>query len=250
MFLVNPSGLFKHTAKADGSVTLLSTWTVDPLCIDCWLSPHWLLDVDPLYIDCQSSLHQLLTLSTWTVDPLCIDCWLLTLKSKALKGSNLGKLPPPPRINSVDHLCVDCWSTTGWHCWLPPPPRINSVNHICVDCWSTPGWHCWLLIPPGSTVSITSVLVVDLPQVNTVDCWSAPPRINSVNTVNLISPSPRINSVDCLCVDCWSAPGQHCRLLTPPQDQQCWSPLCWLLICPGSTLSIDPPSYRFQLCNL
>ena len=50
------------------------------------------------------------------------------------------------------------------------------------------------------------------------------------------SASPRINSVDCLYVDCWSSLHQ---LLIWPLDQQCWLPLCWLLIL--SEVIIDLP---------
>ena len=60
--------------------------------------------------------------------------------------------------NVWGHNSVDRWSAPGRHCWLTPPPRIN----------------CWSLICPRSTL-----LIVDLPWVNTVDwppqdqqCWS------------------------------------------------------------------------------
>ena len=185
---------------------ILSTLTVNPLYIDCWPSLHCTLTVDPLY-----TVHWLLILSTLTVDPLYIDCW--------------------PSLHCT--LTVDPLYTVHWLLIL----CTLTVNPLYIDCW--PSLHCWpsahwLLIlstftvdlpPPGSTV-----LIVDPPWVNTVDCWSTPGWHCQLTP-------PRIN-----CVDHWSAPGQHCwslihpgltLLIDPPQDQQSWS-----LICPGWTLLI------------
>ena len=196
---------------------IFSTLTVDPLYIYFWPSPHWLLTlsaltvdcwpslhclltlpvltVDPLYIYCWSSLHSLLTLSTFTVDPLRINCWpslhsLLTLSAF-----------------TVDPLYIRCWLFLHW---------LLTVDPLYIDCWSA---------PPG----INSI-IIDLPQVDTVDCWS------TLGSTLFINP-PGINSVDH-----WSALGLHCwslihpeltLLIDPSGDQQ-----CQLLIHPRSTLLI------------
>ena len=169
---------------------ILSTFTVYPVYIDCWPSLHWLLTlstllilstltVDPLSIDCWPSLH-----FTLTVDPLYIDCWPSLHWLLTLSALTVDPLYTVHWLLTLSTLYIDCWSSL----------------HSLLICPPTQDQQCQLLIHPGSTL-----LIVDLPQVNTVD-WPPPG-----STVLIIDP-PRVDTVDR-----WSAPGRHCRS-TPCTD--------------------------------
>ena len=233
--------------------------------VDHWLPHCWLSIASLLTVDCWSPHCWLSTLSLLIIDHLTVDCWasitsLLTL--------SLLTVDPPPRINSqqcwlfitslltINPLTVDRWSP---HCWLLSIDHLT-VDPLTVDCWSS---------PPGSTVNSVDHWLPHLTQPS--HCWSL---IASLLTVEHWSPH------------CWPS---HCWLLTLslltvdplPQDQQStvliidcltfdhWPSHCWLsTLPPGSTvnsvdhqlphywpltlslLTVDPPPYRFQLCNL
>ena len=162
-------------------------------------------------IDCWSCLYWLLPLSILTVDPLYTVHWMLILSTLTVD---------PLYIDlTLSTLYINCWSSLLWLLILstftvdlPPRSTVSIVDLLqvnTVDCWSTLGQHCWST-PPGSIL-----LIVDPPWVDTVDRWSALGRhcqsTPSGSTV-LIVDLPWVNTVDC-----WTAPGRHCRS-TPPTD--------------------------------
>ena len=146
-----------------------------------------------------------------------------------------GRQSPPPSTEAiilsqqkwklaVDPLCID-------HQSAPQDQQRQLPFHMKVkgDCWSSlarPSLIC--PPPPGSTVLITSTLIIDCLY---IEHWLP------LNTLIIDPPQDQ---------QCWLS--LHWSLITSTLsvdclyiDQQCWSPLCWLLI--------DPP-YRFWLSNL
>ena len=135
MFLVNPSGLFKHTARANGSVTLLkatyswpcvNTWS-DRRSPHCWLSTLSLLTVDQqstvliinhLTVDCQSTVN--------SVDCQLPHCWPLTLSLLTVDLPPLGST-----VNSVDHWSPHCWLSTLSLLTVDPPHPPHDQHKIC-----------------------------------------------------------------------------------------------------------------------
>ena len=170
-----------------------------------------------MQVDCWSSLHWLLTLCTLTVDLA-------------------------PLINRGNCLSTQKWKLT--------------VDPLYIDCW--PSLH-WLLTLPILTVD---TLTVDPLYIN---CW---PSLHWVLTLSTLS-------VDPLYIDCWSSlhwlsipPGSteaitfsrkseswllilSTSIVNPPQDQQCWLPLCWLLIFSALTVDQPPPTdFNFPIFNI
>ena len=97
--------------------------------------------------------------------------------------------------------------------------------------WPPQDQQCWSLIHPRLTL-----LIIDLPQVDTVD-WPPPPG-STVLTIDL----PQVDH-------CWSliCPRSTLLIAPHPQDQQCWS-----LIRPGSTTVDRPPptNFNFVIFNI
>ena len=145
------------------------------------------------------------------------------VKVKVACWSPLLIVNPPPRINSVDCLCNHCLY----------------IDHLYVDHWSA----------PGSTVLITSTLIVsmsiiDLPPGSSVDCLY----------------------INCLYVYCWSTPLDQVLIASVMIASTSITSMLIIDLPLGSTVLItsamitstsiasmsivDPPPYRFELSNL
>ena len=166
------------------SLLTLSTLTVDPLYIDCQSSLHWLLTLSTLYIDCWPCLHWLLILSTLTVDPLYTVHWLLILSTLTVDPLYTVHWLLTLSTLTVDPLYIDCWSSLHWLLIHPPPTGSTEAitfSHESESLVLILSASIVNLPPPGSTVLVTSVvLIIDPPW---VDCQSTPLQISTFKSL-------------------------------------------------------------------